>query len=122
MDLFKYAYQLYPFISSELLRECLLLAISARKIDMRASPYDVSSVKECAGNGISNLHINLSIEFFSFLFFSILFFFFFRYFACLFVHLFNFPTICLLLHMFINLYIYLLFIYSYICLFVYFIN
>ena len=50
MDLFKYAYQLYPFVSSDLLRESLLLAIAARKIDMRASPYDVSSIKECSGD------------------------------------------------------------------------
>lgn len=49
MDLFKYAYQLYPFVSSDLLRECLVLAVTARKIDMRASPYDVSLVPDCAG-------------------------------------------------------------------------
>ena len=49
MDLFKYAYQLYPFLSSDLLRDCLTLAVTARKIDMRASPYDVSGVEGCAG-------------------------------------------------------------------------
>jgi hypothetical protein len=49
MDLFKYAYQLYPFLSSGLLRECLTLAVTARKIDMRASPYDVSGVEGCSG-------------------------------------------------------------------------
>ena len=42
MDLFKYAFTLYPFCSSLLLRKTLLLALSARKIDMRSSPYDVS--------------------------------------------------------------------------------
>ena len=42
MDLFKYAYTLYPYVGSELLRETLNLAISARKIDMRSSPYDIS--------------------------------------------------------------------------------
>lgn len=47
MDLFKYAYQLYPFVSSELLLQSLKLAIKARKIDMRASPYDVSHVEGC---------------------------------------------------------------------------
>ena len=47
MDLFKYAYQLYPFVSSSLLRDCITLAIIARKIDMRASPYDVSTVEGC---------------------------------------------------------------------------
>ena len=49
MDLFKYAYQLYPFLSSDLLRDCLTLAVTARKIDMRASPYDVSGVEGCSG-------------------------------------------------------------------------
>ena len=43
MDLFKYATDLYPFISSELLVAALEVAIQARKIDMRASPYDVSA-------------------------------------------------------------------------------
>jgi len=47
MDLFKYAYQLYPFVSSELIRECLIVAIDARKIDIRASPYDVSHIEGC---------------------------------------------------------------------------
>jgi len=47
MDLFKYAYQLYPLVSSSLLVDCLQLAIAARKIDMRASPYDVSAFAEC---------------------------------------------------------------------------
>ncbi|RYG93731.1 hypothetical protein EON65_58480 [archaeon] len=42
MDLFKYAFQLYPFLSSSLLRASLSLALHARHIDMRASPYDVS--------------------------------------------------------------------------------
>ena len=42
MDLFKYAYTLYPYVPASLLRESLQLAIVARKIDMRSSPYDVS--------------------------------------------------------------------------------
>ena len=42
MDLFKYAYVLYPLVSSDLLLDALRLAIRARKIDMRASPYDVA--------------------------------------------------------------------------------
>ena len=41
MDLFKYAYAIYPLCSSELLLNCLELAIYARKVDMLASPYDV---------------------------------------------------------------------------------
>ena len=47
MDLFKYAYELYPLVSSDLLLHSLELAIEARKIDMRASPYDVSSFEGC---------------------------------------------------------------------------
>lgn len=62
MDLFKYAYQLYPFVSSELLRECLELAVKARKVDMRASPYDVSHVPDCSGKKRLNCRIGLLSE------------------------------------------------------------
>lgn len=48
MDLFKYAYSLYPLVSSDLLIKCLQIAIRARIIDMRASPYDVSKYDVCA--------------------------------------------------------------------------
>ena len=41
------AYQLYPLVSSELLIACLELAIEARKVDMRASPYDVAEFEGC---------------------------------------------------------------------------
>ena len=47
MDLFKYAYQIYPFISSSLLRACIHVALTARKLDMRASPYDTTNVLYC---------------------------------------------------------------------------
>lgn len=47
MDLFRYAYQLYPFVSSALLVDALRLALEARKVDMRASPYDVSAFEGC---------------------------------------------------------------------------
>lgn len=47
MDLFRYAYQLYPFVSSALLVQALTLALEARKVDMRASPYDVSAFEGC---------------------------------------------------------------------------
>lgn len=47
MDLFRYAYQLYPYVSSKLLLDALKLALQARKIDMRASPYDVSAYEDC---------------------------------------------------------------------------
>ena len=42
MDLYKWAYKSSPWISSELLAKTLFFAIEARKIDMRASPYDLS--------------------------------------------------------------------------------
>ena len=43
MDLYKWAYKSSPWISSDLLRTMLFFAIEAREIDMRASPYDLSS-------------------------------------------------------------------------------
>ena len=45
MDLFKYAYELYPLISADTLRDCLQVSLDARHIDMRASPYDCSTVE-----------------------------------------------------------------------------
>lgn len=47
MDLFRYAYTIYPMIPSELLVATLEVAIAARKVDMRASPYDVSQYEGC---------------------------------------------------------------------------
>lgn len=41
MDLYKWAYKAMPWIGSELLYDCFLLARDAREIDMRASPYDL---------------------------------------------------------------------------------
>ncbi len=43
MDLYKYAYKLAPWSSGELIADAFLLAWEARQIDMRASPYDLSS-------------------------------------------------------------------------------
>jgi len=43
MDLYKWAYKLAPWIGSELIREAFLIAIQARRLDMRASPYDLTS-------------------------------------------------------------------------------
>jgi hypothetical protein len=40
MDLYKWAFKLYPWISGELIREAFLNAVKARKVDMQASPYD----------------------------------------------------------------------------------
>lgn len=41
MDLYKWAFKLYPWISSSLILEAFELAIEARHIDMQASPYDL---------------------------------------------------------------------------------
>lgn len=44
MDLYKWCYKLYPWVSSDLLRASFLLALDARILDMEASPYDVTSL------------------------------------------------------------------------------
>lgn len=41
MDLYKWAFKLYPWISSNTIREAFELAVEARVIDMKASPYDL---------------------------------------------------------------------------------
>ena len=43
MDLYKWAYKIYPWIDSELLTDAFELAIKARTIDMQASPYDMQN-------------------------------------------------------------------------------
>lgn len=40
MDLYKWAYKYYPWISSELIRKAFFNALETRKVDMQASPYD----------------------------------------------------------------------------------
>ncbi|WP_069130136.1 3-methyladenine DNA glycosylase [Rhodohalobacter halophilus] len=40
MDLYKWAYKFYPWISSELIRKAFFNAVETRKVDMQASPYD----------------------------------------------------------------------------------
>jgi len=42
MDLFRYSLKLWPWLPAELLADTLELAIDARVLDMRASPYDLS--------------------------------------------------------------------------------
>lgn len=42
MDLFRYSLKLWPWLPAELLADVLELAIAARVLDMRASPYDLS--------------------------------------------------------------------------------
>jgi len=43
MDLYRFAYKIAPFSSSAVLADAFDLARSAREIDMRASPYDLSA-------------------------------------------------------------------------------
>ncbi len=40
MDLYKWAFKSQPFLPSEFVADCFMLALRAREIDMRASPYD----------------------------------------------------------------------------------
>jgi hypothetical protein len=41
MDLYKWAYKIAPWIPAELVADTFELAVWAREIDMRASPYDL---------------------------------------------------------------------------------
>ncbi|RNC86159.1 MAG: 3-methyladenine DNA glycosylase [Balneola sp.] len=41
MDLYKWAFKLYPWMSSDIILEAFELACEAREIDMKASPYDL---------------------------------------------------------------------------------
>ena len=50
MDLFRYSLALWPWIPAELLGDSLELAIAARVLDMRASPYDLSEYHRGNGN------------------------------------------------------------------------
>ncbi len=42
MDLYKWAFKLYPWISGEVIREAFFNAFDARRVDMQASPYDAT--------------------------------------------------------------------------------
>ena len=44
MDLYKWAHKLSPAVPSELVMDCFEMAREVRVLDMRASPYDVSSL------------------------------------------------------------------------------
>jgi hypothetical protein len=44
MDLYKLSYKLTPAVPSSLVRRCFALAGDTRELDMRASPYDLSSL------------------------------------------------------------------------------
>ncbi|MTI86726.1 MAG: 3-methyladenine DNA glycosylase [Balneolaceae bacterium] len=41
MDLYKWAFKLYPWINSSLILDAFELAVEARHVDMQASPYDL---------------------------------------------------------------------------------
>ncbi|WP_445665745.1 3-methyladenine DNA glycosylase [Fodinibius sp. AD559] len=41
MDLYKWAFKMYPWISSTTIREAFELAVETRVMDMKASPYDL---------------------------------------------------------------------------------
>ncbi len=43
MDLYKWAYKFYPWMPSQLILEAFELALKARVLDMRASPYDLDA-------------------------------------------------------------------------------
>ena len=51
MDLFRYAVKLWPYMPSELLADALEVAIAARALDMRASPYDLSQWHSTSASG-----------------------------------------------------------------------
>ncbi len=44
MDLYKHAFRLVPLVPSELVADCFALARDIRTLDMRASPYDLSTL------------------------------------------------------------------------------
>ncbi len=44
MDLYKWAFKLAPYSSSELVADCFALARDIRTLDMQASPYDLQSL------------------------------------------------------------------------------
>ena len=51
MDLFRYACALFPWAPSSLLADALEVALLARTVDMRASPYDLSGVRGAVDEG-----------------------------------------------------------------------
>lgn len=63
MDLYKWAFKLAPFTPSELLADCFELARDIREVDMRASPYDLSTlgfaaipIETAAGRAVYEQH------------------------------------------------------------------
>ena len=48
VDLYKWAYKLVPVVDSDLLADCFDLAWDIRRLDMEASPYDLTGVDDLA--------------------------------------------------------------------------
>lgn len=46
MDLLKWSLKIHPYLPAELIADAFELALAARRIDMRASPYDVTPLGE----------------------------------------------------------------------------
>jgi hypothetical protein len=44
MDLYKWAYKLWPWIGSDLVADAFEVALAGREMDMRASPYDLAAL------------------------------------------------------------------------------
>ena len=44
MDLYKWAYKAAPYLPGELMADAFELAVAARELDMRASPYDLAAL------------------------------------------------------------------------------
>lgn len=44
MDLYKWSYKLYPWVSSETILQAFKLAMEARELDMKAGPYDLTEI------------------------------------------------------------------------------
>jgi hypothetical protein len=44
MDLYKWAYVIAPYLAAEIVADAFELAIAARELDMRASPYDLTGL------------------------------------------------------------------------------
>ncbi|MEV0126889.1 3-methyladenine DNA glycosylase [Dactylosporangium sp. NPDC050688] len=51
MDVYRWAYKLSPLVPSELVADCFELAREIRTLDMRASPYDLTTI------GLTPLHV-----------------------------------------------------------------
>jgi hypothetical protein len=58
----RWAVKLYPLIPSSLLIDSLEIALRAREIDMRASPYDLKAYKEAKSFSVGGSGPNFSSE------------------------------------------------------------